>query len=46
MPWPYQVVTGGLERIGPTHVEGGAAKRLQHSDVVKALRLQGKHTHH
>lgn len=42
---PYQVVTGGLERIGPTHIEGGGAEWLQHPDVVEAFCLQGKHTH-
>lgn len=42
--WSYQVVTGGLERIGPAHIEGGVAEWLQHPDVVEAFRLQGKHT--
>lgn len=38
---PYQVVAGRLERVGPTHVQGAGAERLQHSDVVEAFRLQG-----
>lgn len=38
---PYQAVAGRLERVGPTHVQGAGAERLQYSDVVEAFRLQG-----
>lgn len=33
-----------MERIGPTHIEGGRAEWLQHPDVVEAFCLQEKHT--
>ena len=42
---PYQVVTGWLERIGPTHVKGAGAEWLQHTYVVEAFCLQGRDTH-
>lgn len=40
--WPYQVVTGRLERVGAAHVEGVGAERLQHADVVETFSLQGR----
>jgi hypothetical protein len=38
--WSYQVVTGGLERVGPTHIKGAGTEWLQHPDVVEAFCLQ------
>lgn len=42
---PYQVVTGWLECVGPAHVKGAGAERLQHTDVVEAFCLQGRESH-
>lgn len=44
-PGPHQVVTGRLEGIGPAHIQGSGAKRLEHSDVVETLGLQERKTH-
>ena len=37
---PHQVVTGWLEGVGPAHIQGTGAKRLQHADVVETFGLQ------